>query len=377
MLDTERRRLLHTNGKGGLVYESEFSLERLKSEHKGAIIFENECIKNLDELERVELALAKARDEHEVAQRMCDVHDDVLRLQKFDRVRELKDEENQLRARMWELDAGAGFDVLRASYESLAQIRSTRDSLERDSAAFDSAQNEKNSAEEALLGIVTKNSEGLSELIDEYGAPSAAMAYFSAKKKKKSSAVFMIAAFGTACAIMLAFAAALAFAMSNVQGGATVAFIGILLAAVAIVFSKKLSSAKAELSVFLSKMGGEYGEKDEQKILASLEAFYENIGVKAKLQNTLEGAKFRFSMAQDALSSTVSSARGLVISLGVSCEDGKEAEALASLEEKMRNYLSERGELEERSRECSALLRSLSSELERFNENDILSLIHI
>ena len=46
-LDVERRRLLHTNGKGGLVYDSTMKLEKLKSEHKGAIISENERVKNL------------------------------------------------------------------------------------------------------------------------------------------------------------------------------------------------------------------------------------------------------------------------------------------------------------------------------------------
>ena len=104
MLDTERRRLLHTNGKGGAVNESEAILERLKNEHRNAIVFENECIKNLDELDNVELSLKKARAEFDVAQRMCDVHDDVLRLERFEELARLKQTQIELERESLTLD---------------------------------------------------------------------------------------------------------------------------------------------------------------------------------------------------------------------------------------------------------------------------------
>ncbi len=371
MLDAERRRLLHTNGRGGLVYESELSLERLKSEHRGAIVFENECIKNRDELERVELALSKARDEHALAQRMCDVHDDVLRLQKFEQLRELKLDEQTVKSKLSELDESVDFDASVASYECVARLTSSAEALERDKRAVLLAQNEIKSAEEALEAIDIENSEGLAEIIDEHGSPRAALAYLSAKKKKKANAAFMVTSFGIVGVILLVFAAALAFTMNNAAGAMTVAFIGIVLLTVAVIFCKKLSSAKDEIGSFMSKMGEGCCEKDEEKILDTLGAFYNNMGANAQRKNALEGAKFRLSLAEDALASSRESAWELLRSLRASYQDGEEIEALLSLGEKIKNYLIEKSELDDSAKECAALIRSLSAELERFNENDI------
>ncbi len=371
VLDTERRRLLHTNGKGGLVFDGEIALERLKSEHRGAVVFENECAKNRDELDRVELALDKAKKEFEVAQRMCDVHDDALRLQKFDRLRELKLEQEALGRAMGELDSGVAFKAELASYERIAEIKSVCESLERSRASHESAQRELAAAEQELSGITYQNGEGLDRIIDEFGSPRSAAAFIGAKRKKVSSTSFMFTAFGIGGGILLAFAALLAFVMNNAAGATTVAFIGAVLCAVAAVSYRQFASARAEIADFFGSLGKEFASADEESILSHLEAFTESKAAKAQRANAFEGAKFRMSVACDALSADSQKACSILSELGLSCADGEETEYMSRVAEQMKDYLMRKSELEAGMRQNAALIRSLSGELARFSESDI------
>lgn len=370
-LDTERRRLLHTNGKGGLVFESELTLEKLRSEHRGATVFENECVKNLDELERVELALAKAREEHELAQRMCDMHDDALRLQKFDRLRSLREKEKLLAQKARELENGAGFEVALASYERMAELKSASDALSRSATVFNTTKNEFDSAKVALDSVSFEDGDGLAELIDEFGSPKSAISYLSAKQKKKSNSSFLLTAFGIGGAVLLVFAGILAFAMNNSAGAMTVAFIGAVLTAVALVFYRQLTSAKAEISAFLSKLDEEFAFAGEEKILQHLEKFHECASAKTQRSNALEGARFRLSVAEDTLINDRKNARAVLSGIGISCREGDEEWEIAQISQKMKAYLAERSELDDSARESSALIRSLENELARFSESDI------
>lgn len=370
MLDTERRRLLHKGGRGGLVFESESTLERLKSEHKGALLFENECMKNRDELERVELSLAKARDEHRMAQNLCDLHDDVLRLENFDRVRDIKTELAKLESELEALTKGADFDVSLASYERIAEIKSAHNDLSRSATAYSDAQKEQRDAELSLLSITLENSQGLAEIIAEHNSPRSAIAYLSAKKKKKSNAALMLAAFGVFGVVLLVLAAVLAFVQSNAAGGATVAFIAAILCAVAFASYKKYASASREIEEFISKLGEDFCAKDEDGILSALEGYQSTIGIKAQRSNALESAKFRLSMATDALTADKIRANSLLSILGIK-DPADECASLSEIGEKMRIFIAKKQELDSEISEKRALLRSLSSELERFNEHDI------
>lgn len=370
-LDAERRRLLHTNGRGGLVYESELALEKLKSEHRGAVISENEKIKNHDELERVTLALAKAKDEFDVAQRMCDFHDDVLKLQKFDSLSEYKNEAEILEKSSKELDESFYLNVSLASYEYAAKIKSVATSLERSITALDSAKRELEATELALEKISTENSKGFGEIIDEFCNPNAAITHLASKKKKKLSSALFLVIFGVLGAVLLAFAAVLAFAISNVAGASTVAFIALVLGVLAAVFYKKYTGAKLEIDSFMKKLGKDYCPKNEEKILADLEDFYDNMSERIRLSNAKESAKFRLGMANDAYIADLSAAHSIAHELEISSPDIELCNFLLAEAEKMNEYLAKRAVLDLQIRENHALTRALTSELERFSEKDI------
>ncbi len=371
VLDAERRRLMHTNNKGGLVYESEVALERLKSEHRGAVVLENERIKNTDELVHVELALAKARDEHSLAQRICDVYDDVLRLEKFDKLRELKQEEADLRNQISELEDGAGFDTKKATYETIAQIKSACESLSRSEDTYRLAEDELKRAEEASAENESANIKGFGDIIEEFGSPKGAVTHLATKKKKKTSSALSLTVFGVLGGVTLVLAVALALAMNNISGALTVGFIGAALCVTAVIFYNKFKSAKEEIASFMKKMGGEFCPKDESGILYALESFCESKSLRASRANALESARFRFGIAQDNLENDKKAILNLAQNMGISNAEGKEKESLLSLCDKIKDYIEVRSMLEGALREKRTLIGALGIELERFSEKDI------
>ena len=367
-LEAERRRLMHTNNKGGLVYESEIALERLQSEYRGALVHENERIKNADELACVEQALIKAREEHGFAQRMCDLHDDVLRLDKFDKLNALKEEESKLSEEIKALDNAVNFDIKAASYEKIAQINSVCESLSRSEAALEAAKNELERAEKDFSALESINSQGFADIIDEFGSAKSAVTHLSLKKKKKNSSVLLLTALGIAGAIALAFAAILALAMQNAAGAVTVAFIGAVLVAGAAVSYGKYKSAKSEISAFMARLGEGYCPNDTDGIYEALRSFSENRAIRVSRANALENAKFRHGVAADNFNSEKENILLFAKSFNVNATNGEEREALLSLAQNMKAYLNARESLENALRDKRALIGALSLELERFSE---------
>ena len=371
MLDTERRRLMHTNNKGGLVFDSENALERLKSEHRAALVLENERIKNTDELEHVESALTKAREEHGFAQRMCDIYDDVARLEKFDRLRALKEDETVLLNEISALEEGADFDTTHASYEKIAQIKSACDSLSRSESVIENARVELEQAEETAKELANVNVKGFGDVIEEFGSPKGAITHLSTKKKKKTNSALTLTVFAILGGIMLALACALAFAMNNMSGGLTVGFIGLALVIVAMVFYNKFKSAKAEITAFMKKLGEGFCPKDEDGILEALEKFCETRTLRANSTNALESARFRYGAAQDNHANDKEVVIRIVNYFGLNCESGNEKEALLALCDKIKDYIEAHTKLENDIREKKALIGALQGELERYSEADL------
>lgn len=372
MLDAERRRILHVNGKGGLLYESETALERLKSEHRGAILQENENAKNLDELERVEIALAKAKDEFEIAQKLCDTYDDVIRLQKFAELRELREGEAVIEGKLKELESGADFDTREASFEACALAKSTADTLGRVEVEYTEAKKSFEACQRELEEASNQNSGALSEIIEEYGSPSSADAYFGAKIRKQSNSLFLLTSFGIVGGILLAFAAILAFVMNNTSGALTVTFLGAVILAAAIVFYNQYASAKREIAEFVGKMGNGFTVKDAQGLKEMLEKFNVNRALYKERSAALESARVRLSLSEQMYASERIKAASIFSKFGIT-SGGTGADELLTLAEKIKNYLDERDELLDCAKENSALIKSLSVELERFSEEAILA----
>ena len=376
MLDTERRRLMHTNGRGGLVFDSEMALERLKSEHRTALILENERIKNTDELDRVELSLAKAREEHKIAQKMCDLYDDVLRLDAFERLRGLEAERTELESALRSLNEDADFDVALASYEKIAEIKSASDGLAASEGAFKSAEAEFKNAENSLLNIDISGSEGLSSLLDEFSSPRSAGAHFATKVKRMRSSLLGTVILGALGGILAIISGAISLGMGNPSGGLTVGFIALISLLGAGAFLKKYKGARSDKQAFEKRFAGIIPKIDEYSIEEALEKFAQSRSAIVQRKNALENAKFRLSMAEDGFNSSLERARGLIKSLGAVSINGQECEILISFAEKMKNYLTEKRELEQKIREKGALCSSLKKELERFNEADIRARIN-
>jgi len=372
MLDAERRRLLHTNGRGGLVYEGELALQRLKNDYKSALSFENECVKNIDELESVELSLAKARDEHQLAQRMCDAHDDVIRLEKFDRLRELKGEGDSIKAELDALKCDAGFDTSLADFAFCARIRSVAESFGRAHLAQNEAKRELDAAQRAFDLASGTEQVAFAELIEEFGSPTSAITHLRAKKVKKRNALITLAVFGLAAAALIAFAVLLVTG-GNISGAATVGFIGIILGAVAFSSYKKMSGASAEIRSLLNRAGKDFADGDEAKLFNALEKFYNGMNERSRLSNARESAAVRLGLLEDAYIAELGAARSIADSLGIACSDEALLGELMGASEKMSEYLEKRAALEKRASENGALIGALSRELERFSESDIRS----
>ena len=371
MLDTERRRLLHTNGKGGAVYESEAILERLKNEHRNAIVFENECIKNLDELDNVELSLKKARAEFDVAQNMCDVHDDVLRLERFEELARLKQTQIELERESLTLDSGADFDVKIADYETAARLEARAEALKKSQDALEVARTDMSALQDKLDGIKIENKEGFSRVIEEHSTPDRAISYLQTKKKKRNDASLWLMICGIACAALLAFAVALVAAMNNVSGAATVGFGAIVFGAFALSSYKKYGKAKAEIEGFIALLGEGFCPKNENKIREALESFCKNVDKKRAIESEMNSTRVRLEMSNESHRGELELSRALAKEVNINCDDMALCEEFTRLSQKMRTYLPERAKLDGRINETRSVINALSTELARFNEKDI------
>lgn len=370
-LDTERRRLLHTNGRGGLVYESEVALQRLKNDYKSAQIFEKECAKNIDELERVELSLAKAKSEFDISQKMCDLHDDVLRLDRFDELATIKTQLELLEKESEELDKSVNFDVTKASHEAVASIKNAATLFAESRGSLESANADFEQTKMALESFFSKETRGFADVLTEFGSPNAAIVHLETKKKKKNSASLVLTISAIACAILAVFAVILVLPMNNLGGAATVAFGAIIAGAVSTIYYKKFSSAKAEIFSFMKNMGEGFCPKDEQKILSALQEYVDKKTEREELENRLTMSEAMLSIAQRVYENESNNARAIWDNFGNGNEAQSLDKSLLELAQTMGEYVKKRNALDNQIIEKRVLVDSISRELERFSEADI------
>lgn len=371
LLEAERRRLLHANAKGGAIYDSELRLSHLKSEYKGAVTSENERIKNRDELSKVEISLKKASDEHALAQKMCDIHDDVIRLEKFERLRAERSESETLKGRRASLDSDAGFDVSLASHAEAAEIKSTIDALERSRQTQIRASEELEKADAAMKNAEVEMPEGeCAEVISEHSTIEGVVEYVRAKRSKRSNSSFFAVALGAAGGALFVFALMLAVLMNNISGAFTVAFIAAIFAALAVKMKRDADRAAYEISDICRRIGVDE-IADENEIRSVLTEFQRNGDQHSRYSNAVESAKFRLSMADEAVESDRTKALSLISRFCAGTEVNDEAETLRSLLDKINAYLSASERLDAEIGENRAVITSLTDELARFDERAI------
>ena len=370
-LDAERRRLMHANGRGGVIVDTETALDRLKSEYRNSKINENERIKNVDELERVEIGLAKAQDEHKMAQKLCDLYDDVLRIQKFDELRELEAKIEELEKEAENFDKNSGFDMENSSYELAAEMSGIADAITRSRLALESAEKDFSEVEGTIEGASISGKEGLAALLDEFSSPKVASAHYRSKAKKVTSSLISSLVLAILSAGLIIFAIVVALLMSNPAGAGTIGFISLISIVGAIAFYKSYSSAKAQKKAFEEKLEGSLTVINPQEIERILEKFNHSKEITTQSKVSLEGAKARLEAAKINYNAELERAHTILSKLGITYSEGSEAEIISEKARLMKEYLSKRQELEQSLRDTNALYKSLKAELERFNEADI------
>ena len=215
------------------------------------------------------------------------------------------------------------------------------------------------------------NSEGFADIISEFGSPRGAVTHLAAKKKKKNTSALSLTIFGIAGILALVFAAVVMFVMNVPMGALTVAFIGVVLLAVAGVFLGKFNSAKAEISAFVKRLGGDFCPKNEEAILEALTKFHETSALRTKTSNALENAKFRLNVARENLDNDTEALARFAHNLGIKAADNSKKEAILALSDDMKHYLEAKARLESSLNEKRARISLLQAELERFSESNL------
>jgi hypothetical protein len=121
----------------------------------------------------------------------------------------------------------------------------------------------------------------------------------------------------------------------------------------------------------MSKMGDGFCPKDEQIILNALQTWVGKKEERERLENALNKDEAMLSIATRVYQNEFNNARTLWSEFGNSSEIEDHSDALLALAQTMSEYLSKRSALDSLLREKRALIKSLSTELERFSEADI------
>lgn len=371
MLDRERVRLLHKNGRGGLVFEAEKAYDTLESEYEKALRLEGENIKHREELERTERQLEAAKKSYEISQTRCDLFEDVKRLEKFERLKGLKEKNEKLTEQIAELDREAGAENRRPTYDGIAEMKTVSDTFKRNEGLLEYAKKEKSAAQERIGRDTDSGSDELDALIFEFGSSRNVVNNLTVKNKKKTRAkIFCAIAFALAAS---AFGGAIALILlkSLIAGAATLAFVGIVSAVLGFVFFSQVKSAARAAKAIVDRIGNGFSARDVDKILAFLEDFERMNEERKTNASAYESANARLAVAEENYNSSRDEARKILDGFGIACNAGEEGNTLASLAESLREYLSNRSELETERNENGVLINSLSSELERYSEQAI------
>ena len=371
MLDRERVRLLHKSGRGGLVFEAEKAYDALENQYENALRLEGENIRRREELERAERQLEAARKSYEISQTRCDLFEDVKRLQKFERLKGLKERNEKLCEQIAELDRRAGAESRRPTYDELAEMKTASDAFKRNEGLLEYAKKEKSAAQERLGREMAGGSEELEELISEFGSSRNVVNNLTLKNKKKTRAKMLCAVSFAASALAFGGAVALVLLKSLIAGAATLAFVGAVSAVLGFVFVSQVKSAARAAKAIVDRIGNGFSARDVDNILAFLEDFDRTNEQRKANAMSYESANARLAVAEENYNSSRDAARKILDGFGIVCDAGGEGNTLASLAEDLRAYLSTRSELDGERKENEVLINSLSSELERYSEQAI------
>ena len=367
-LDKERVRLLHKNGKGGLVFDAERELDRIEDELHRAIALEADNVKYHDELKRTELQLIKLNKDYDISSKKCDLFEDVGRLEKFRRLNDLNKENEEYSATISELDRENGIVGEPPTYVELAEAKSAAESLKRAKETLSTAKAESAAASARLNGISPCDTGELEALLDEFSTPQSVINNLTAKKAKKvrETVTGILASVGALS--LIGGAVWLATAMGIISGAVTVAFFGVICASLALVSFSRAGKTKRYISALIGRIGNSMTERDTKKIFELLDRFATESEERRAGLLASESASVKLGIAEDAHAYSLDVARQLLAKFSAKAEDGAEADVLATLADKLYLYLEKRNALLAIYKENDVLIKSLKSELERFDQ---------
>ena len=368
MLDKERVRLLYKSGRGGLVFDAERELDRIEAELAQAIALEGNNVKYRDELERTERQLVILNKEYDISSKKCDLFEDVGRLEKFRRLDSLKKENEGYANEISELDRQNGISGTPPTYDQVAQMQSVAEDLKRCEDRLADAKAESENAKARLATLSPHVSDELDSLLYEFSTPQNIINNLKAKKAKKTKEkLISFLSFALALALFVG-AIWLAIAKNLGAGALTVAFFGIVFAALGSVLYSRSEQTKRSLVALISRIDSSLSEKDIDKVRDILERFDRDAQERRASIQANDSAAVKLAMAEDSCSASRTVAKRALIKYAVPFEDGDEAGALLSLAEKMREYLAKKELPVASYKENDVLIRSLRSELERYDQ---------
>lgn len=368
MLDKERVRLLHKSGRGGLVYDAERELERLESELAVAISREEENIKHRSELERTERQLVILNKEYDISSKKCDLFEDVGRLEKFRRLDALKKENEDYSNEIAELDNQYGIVGTPPTYEELAEMKGAAESLERCEERLADAKAESEMAKARRKELSPVVSDELEFLLYEFSTPQNIINNLNAKKKKKVGEIATCLVAFAAALVLFGGAIWLAILKDLLAGAITVAFFGVIAAVVGLIFASRAQKTKKALAALISRIDKNLSERDIAKIRELLERFDRDAQERRENDQANDSAAVKLAMAEESCSLARDAAIKLLVKYSPDAESENVASTLLSLSESLREYLGKRAAPSTSYKENDILIRSLRSELERYDQ---------
>lgn len=370
LLDAERKRLLHKNGKGGSVYEAGVTLEALESEYESACRNEAENIKQTEELERTERQLEAARRSYETSCVKCDLFEDVKRLEKFAELKKLREKGISLAEQRGELTEKYGSDRKAPTHSDVAEIKSASDALKRDAGLLASAKKENEAAE--TLGSGVEVSRDVEDLLYEFGSAKNVINNLRAKEQKRTRLLIASVVSFILSGVLLVGAISLAVIdWALLAGALTVSFFGIVAVFVGAVLLGKARAAGEAMLDIISRVGDGFSEKDVDQVASVLIDLEGGVSLRRQNAYIRDSAGARLAAAEENHARSLGRARELLSLFDVAYIEGEEAQTLSSLAETLSAYISALDTLDSSINENKVLIRSLSAELERYSEKDI------
>lgn len=371
-LDKERVRLLYKNGKGGLVFELSEEAERLEDRYAKACREKKEMLELEADISRDDKQLKRANAEREEAESRCELYEDLEKLGKFRRLAAIKQEKDDIESDIASLDKGVRHGDRLPHTEDVLRAESTAAELGKAVSELAAAEEREARVRERLekSGAYDKN-EGFGQLLSEYSEPQNVISLIDQKRKKKKSMRCSSVLLLTAAAFLCAFGIYLTFIKELYTGAITMLAIGALVLFAGIMLWSVGQRAKSDLDDVMSRLGTEYSVNDTEKIFDALSVYEKNADERADAEMEHNETEIRLGISKKAMETARRNAYETLSVFGYAEDDVNET-SLSDFAESSREYLNKRKVLEIEAEKRAMLISSLSEELARYSEKQLL-----